>query len=1114
MIKQCLWVAACTSIFCLSSEAHAFNLGYHRDITVEALQRSGFSEAAIEVVLLGNTYNDLLQPKEAYFIIDPDIRDTHQKVSHHLHFDQLYRPELIEKYYRILLQNTRATLVEHHALPSLLSSQEHALITLGLTLHTIQDFYAHSSWANLELSNFDAAPDDATYFDIVGGGPSGLLDQAMEDYADLGLPKTSHGLFTHWTSEVVPLSGTLRGTRVQSPVPKHYDLAKEWASKAFFDDAYRQAYKASLEWVSFFRHVIVEAAPSGCSFGSPSIQDEAYWNDLIAFTEGPQDDDELDEASTVVAHHGTAHFMSLYGGAWKWPERWTLLEIGLHDLPNANGLGLLEQLGEIGFDAPPLIQEWLNSALRVGDGLFKSQAIPLDGSGNDGDLNLVEISKISLTTTNENHVVGEPDEEQPIRPDQVELFGNLPMTGTCVTRDLEWIASDSLESYTPNWVKVAAPFVRDNDNGDGEININDEDPFATSDYYGLFGATLFPPAQNTYIEAVNRDQSQAFTNWQVLLPTWNQPVTPMIVQLWESDQTDFFDNMLAALPFIDANDDLMDISQDDGDGNNGIAFRVLRVPFNVTNVSNGVSVEARPYGRLIRTSGNDDDFFGDFTASMDLQASPMAPPTKVELTVSEVTGTYVPRNSRCDLVGDLDGCEDDVEDFLEDEKGLTIFSTIDQHIRRSLGDLQFLTTNDSDLRAADNFSVVSSHLVDHPEQGQGGIWEIAVNPAFYVTYEGYVDSNTIPISFEITSTSLTPFRFPIQGGKVELLYNLETETWTGHIGNDFIQGVNGEDFEYDDELLGQGLRFRVTVDSGTFGALPPPQQVVEYFNGDPGNPNDPHIRPRLRIRNKGSEAVPLNEYKIRYWYTAEGRQNQNAVFDYVAPPLSQTSLTTRFAAQRRMTDSDGFVELGFTPAAGNLAPGAVTSEIQLRIQKDDWAPYREQGDYSYDPTKTSYAEWSRVTLYRKGVLIFGSEPTPLARSEIVHSVDVFIKDEGFGENNIVKPRFYLVNTGNVTLSEVHVRYHFTVENNKMPVLERYWLPDVTTELHQISGNHWVVDYHWEGMNFGPGTFIPSQDGFSSGIHYSDWSAFDKTNDASNPGTGTFVKTTSLEVTLD
>jgi cellulose 1,4-beta-cellobiosidase len=57
-----------------------------------------------------------------------------------------------------------------------------------------------------------------------------------------------------------------------------------------------------------------------------------------------------------------------------------------------------------------------------------------------------------------------------------------------------------------------------------------------------------------------------------------------------------------------------------------------------------------------------------------------------------------------------------------------------------------------------------------------------------------------------------------------------------------------------------------------------------------------------------------------------------------------------------------------------LAPGASTGEIQTRIHKSDWSNYDESDDYSYDPLKTAYTEWSKVTLYQDGGLIWGIEP--------------------------------------------------------------------------------------------------------------------------------------------
>jgi cellulose 1,4-beta-cellobiosidase len=44
------------------------------------------------------------------------------------------------------------------------------------------------------------------------------------------------------------------------------------------------------------------------------------------------------------------------------------------------------------------------------------------------------------------------------------------------------------------------------------------------------------------------------------------------------------------------------------------------------------------------------------------------------------------------------------------------------------------------------------------------------------------------------------------------------------------------------------------------------------------------------------------------------------------------------------------------------------------MSKADWSNFNEANDYSYDPTKTAYANWDRVTLYRNGTLVWGVEP--------------------------------------------------------------------------------------------------------------------------------------------
>ena len=44
------------------------------------------------------------------------------------------------------------------------------------------------------------------------------------------------------------------------------------------------------------------------------------------------------------------------------------------------------------------------------------------------------------------------------------------------------------------------------------------------------------------------------------------------------------------------------------------------------------------------------------------------------------------------------------------------------------------------------------------------------------------------------------------------------------------------------------------------------------------------------------------------------------------------------------------------------------------MNKNDWSNYTESNDHSYDGTKLTLADWSKVTLYRNGVLVWGTEP--------------------------------------------------------------------------------------------------------------------------------------------
>ena len=149
---------------------------------------------------------------------------------------------------------------------------------------------------------------------------------------------------------------------------------------------------------------------------------------------------------------------------------------------------------------------------------------------------------------------------------------------------------------------------------------------------------------------------------------------------------------------------------------------------------------------------------------------------------------------------------------------------------------------------------------------------------------------------------------------------------------------------------------------------------VQYRASDTNAGNN-QVKPHFNIINTGSGSVPLSELKIRYWYTREGTVGQNFFCDFSAIPGNCSSLTGTFVqVNPPRTGADFYMEVGFNPAAGSIAAGGQSGEIQTRFAKTDWSDYNETGDYSFDPTKTLFADWDRVTLYRNGALVWGTEP--------------------------------------------------------------------------------------------------------------------------------------------
>jgi len=130
-----------------------------------------------------------------------------------------------------------------------------------------------------------------------------------------------------------------------------------------------------------------------------------------------------------------------------------------------------------------------------------------------------------------------------------------------------------------------------------------------------------------------------------------------------------------------------------------------------------------------------------------------------------------------------------------------------------------------------------------------------------------------------------------------------------------------------------------------------------------------------------------------------------------------------------------------------------------------------------------------------------------------YAVRVHSRHESVQDLNISRPRIFVVNTGTETIRDFYYYYYFTVENNKVPTIERYYTPNCQVTLEDLGNGDYRVRYDYRNVNFRPGDILPDAQGNVVGLRYIDWSPWDKTNDYSFDNSETFQQTGKIPVFL-
>lgn len=172
------------------------------------------------------------------------------------------------------------------------------------------------------------------------------------------------------------------------------------------------------------------------------------------------------------------------------------------------------------------------------------------------------------------------------------------------------------------------------------------------------------------------------------------------------------------------------------------------------------------------------------------------------------------------------------------------------------------------------------------------------------------------------------------------------------------------------------LSFVPAVQSGVAPAAAADSGLkVQDRSHDNANP-EKNLYSLYQIINSGTASVPLSSLTMRYWFTNEAPTDP-LVFGCDYAQVDCSNVTSKFVElPSPVAQANGYVEIGFTGAAGSIAPGQSSGEIQTRVWHLNWSEFNTAESYSFisDPS-FEYKDAPTVTLYLNGVLVWGVEPT-------------------------------------------------------------------------------------------------------------------------------------------
>ncbi len=130
-------------------------------------------------------------------------------------------------------------------------------------------------------------------------------------------------------------------------------------------------------------------------------------------------------------------------------------------------------------------------------------------------------------------------------------------------------------------------------------------------------------------------------------------------------------------------------------------------------------------------------------------------------------------------------------------------------------------------------------------------------------------------------------------------------------------------------------------------------------------------KPWLEVINTSRETVELKDVTLRYYYTPDGDSAYRSNCVQTSLGCSNITWTTGPAAG---PDTGHYLQIGFTAAAGSLAPGKSSEGIGLQLYRVDRKKLNQVDDYSFTAENTTYTPSKLVTAHLRGAVVWGEGP--------------------------------------------------------------------------------------------------------------------------------------------